>query len=67
MSRGPWPTAAFKAEVWRHWQAGESCARAPGPGPREVFQNLPNDQWGLDARDHLHLAPRSLRNSGSRA
>jgi hypothetical protein len=26
MSRGPWLTAAFKAEVWRHWQAGESCA-----------------------------------------
>lgn len=26
MSRGAWLTAAFKAEVWRHWQAGESCA-----------------------------------------
>jgi hypothetical protein len=26
MSRGPWLTAAFKAEVWRHWQAGKSCA-----------------------------------------
>ena len=22
MSRGPWLTAAFKAEVRRHWQAG---------------------------------------------
>ena len=26
MSRGPWLTAAFKAEVWRHWQAGETCS-----------------------------------------
>ncbi len=26
MSRGPWLTAAFKAEVWRHWQSGETCA-----------------------------------------
>jgi IS30 family transposase len=26
MSRGPWLTAAFKAEVWRHWQVGETCS-----------------------------------------
>jgi len=26
MSRGPWLTAAFKAEVWRHGQAGETCS-----------------------------------------
>jgi hypothetical protein len=26
MSRCPWLTAAFKAEVWRHWRAGETCA-----------------------------------------
>lgn len=26
MSRGPWVTPAFKAEVWRRWQAGESCS-----------------------------------------
>lgn len=26
MSRGPWFTAAFKTEVWRRWQGGDSCA-----------------------------------------
>lgn len=26
MSRGPWLTAAFKAQMWRRWQAGETCS-----------------------------------------
>lgn len=26
MSRGPWVTPAFKAEVWRRWKTGESCS-----------------------------------------
>jgi IS30 family transposase len=26
MSRGPWVTPAFRAEVWRRWKAGESCS-----------------------------------------
>jgi IS30 family transposase len=26
MSRGPWVTPAFRAEVWRRWQSGESCS-----------------------------------------
>ncbi len=35
MSRGPWLTAAFKAQMWRRWQAGESCTEiAQGLGKR---------------------------------
>ena len=35
MSRGPWLTAAFKAQMWRRWQAGESCNEiAQGLGKR---------------------------------
>jgi hypothetical protein len=26
MSRGPWVTPAFRAQVWQRWKAGESCA-----------------------------------------
>lgn len=26
MSRGPWVTPAFRAEVWRRWKAGETCS-----------------------------------------
>ena len=39
MSRGPWLTAAFKAQMWRRWQAGETCseiAQALGKYPSQI-------------------------------
>jgi len=39
MSRGPWLTAAFKAQMWRRWQAGESCseiAQGLGKYPSQI-------------------------------
>ena len=39
MSRGPWLTAAFKAQMWRRWQAGETgseIAQALGKYPSQI-------------------------------
>jgi IS30 family transposase len=40
MSRGPWVTPAFRAEVWRRWKVGESCseiARALGKQGAAIY------------------------------
>ena len=76
MSRGPWLTAAFKAEVWRRWQAGETCSeigRTPYKRSRVIHGVIsrPARRRGalLEAiarrqRNHLHRIVRRLLAKG---